>query len=396
MIPEIRRAYNRSFTPEKYEALQADLARSAGSKPGFRICETPLFLSEALSRKLQEAAHEVLAQVTSESYLKESVRAVPKALDVPGEDAHPVFLQIDFALVRGEDGELLPQLIELQGFPSLYGFQWVLEKSFRRCFEAIPEGFTPYFSGLDPESYVDCLKDVIVGDCDPENVVLLEIDPEKQKTRIDFTATEKLTGIPTVSATEVVERGGRLYYRKDGREVPIRRVYNRVIFDEVERKGLDLSHIFQREIDVTWVGHPNWYLKISKFSLPFLRSRYAPKAWFVSDLQGDYPEDLENYVLKPLFSFAGLGVEMGPAPERLRTLPNPADFILQRRVDYAPCVETPDEPAKAEVRMMFAWTDRPRLVNNLVRMSKGKMMGVDFNKEKTWVGASLALHPTGT
>lgn len=395
MIPEIRRAYNRSFTPEKYEALQADLARSAGSKPGFRICETPLFLSEALSRRLQEAAHEVLSQVTSESYLRESARAVPKALDVPGEDAHPVFLQIDFALVRGEDGELLPQLIELQGFPSLYGFQWVLEKSFRRSFEAIPEGFSPYFSGLDPESYVDRLRDVIVGDCDPENVVLLEIDPEKQKTLIDFTATEKLTGISTASATDVIERGGRLYYPKDGREVPIRRVYNRVIFDEVERKGLDLSHIFQRDLDVTWVGHPNWYLKISKFSLPFIRSRYAPKAWFVSDLHGDYPGDLENYVLKPLFSFAGLGVEMGPTAERLRSLPNPADFILQRRVDYAPCVETPDDPAKAEVRMMFAWTDRPRLVNNLVRMSKGKMMGVDFNKEKTWVGASLALHPAG-
>ncbi|HSK77304.1 MAG TPA: toll/interleukin-1 receptor domain-containing protein [Thermoanaerobaculia bacterium] len=393
MIPEIRHAYNRAFTPEKYQALEDDLVRSAGCAPGFRICETPLFLSEALARRLTEAAHEVLAQVTSESYLKESVRAVPPALAVPGEEAHPVFLQIDFALVPGEDGELVPQLIELQGFPSLYGFQWILEKSFRRCFEAIPAGFTPYFSGLGPESYVSCLKDVIVGDCDPENVVLLEIDPEKQKTRIDFTATEKLIGIPTVSATGVVERGGRLYYPKGGREVPIHRVYNRVIFDEVERKGLDLSHIFKRDLDVTWVGHPNWYLRISKFSLPFIESRYAPKAWFVSDLHGEYPQDLENYVLKPLFSFAGLGVEMGPTPERLRALPNPADFILQRKVDYAPCVETPGEPAKAEVRMMFVRTDRPRLVNNLVRMSKGKMMGVDFNKEKTWVGASLAYHP---
>lgn len=393
MIPEIRRAYNRAFTPAKYAALLSDLPRDAGCAPGFRICETPLFLSGPLARRLQEAAHEVLAQVTSESYLKESARAVPKGLDVPGEDAHPVFLQVDFALTRGEDGELMPQLIELQGFPSLYGFQWVLETEFRRHFEAIPESFTPYFSGLGPESYAACLKDVIVGDCDPENVVLLEIDPDHQKTRIDFTTTEKLIGIPTVSATEVVERGGRLYYPKAGREVPIRRVYNRVIFDEVERKGLDLSHIFERDLDVTWVGHPNWYLRISKFSLPFIESRYAPKAWFVSDLRGNYPADLENYVLKPLFSFAGLGVEMGPAPERLRALENPQDFILQRRVDYAPCVETPDDPAKAEVRMMFVWKDRPLLVNNLVRMSKGKMMGVDFNKEKTWVGASLAYHP---
>ena len=211
----------------------------------------------------------------------------------------------------------------------------MLEKEFRRNFEAIPDGFTPYFSGLDPESYVDCLRDVIVGDCDPENAVLLEIDPDHQKTRIDFTTTEKLIGIPTVSATEVIERGGRLYYPKDGREVPIRRVYNRVIFDEVERKGLDLSHIFERDLDVTWVGHPNWYLRISKYSLPFIESRYCPPTWFVSDLE-EYPEDLENYVLKPLFSFAGLGVEMGPppsasAPCRTRELHPPEEGRLRPR-----------------------------------------------------------------
>jgi hypothetical protein len=231
-----------------------------------------------------------------------------------------------------------------------------------------------------------------VAGADPENVVLLEIEPEKQKTRVDFAVTEKLLGIRTVCATRVIERGGRLFYPHGGREVPIERIYNRVIFDEVERKGFDLSHIFRKELDVAWVGHPNWYLKISKFSLPFIDSRYCPRTWFVSDL-AELPEDLESYVLKPLFSFAGLGVEIAPSAERLRSLPNPQDFILQRRVDYAPLVETPDEPAKAEVRMMFVWKDRPRLINNLVRMSKGKMMGVDFNKDRTWIGSSLAYHP---
>jgi hypothetical protein len=392
MHPPVRRAYNAAFTDSGYEALLRELEREAGCAPGFRICETPLFLPEDLTRALVEAAHEMLAAVTSEAYLKEAGRAVPPGLAVPGEDAHTTFLQVDFALARDETGGIVPRLIELQGFPSLYGFQWVLERAFRSSFAAIPADWTPYFSGLDPDSYAACLREVVVGDCDPENVVLLEIEPETQKTRIDFTSTERLLGIATVDALEVVERGGRLFYRRDGREVPIRRIYNRVIFDEVERKGLDLSRIFHRELDVTWVGHPNWYLKISKFALPFLKSRYAPPAWFVSDLP-QIPEDLENYVLKPLFSFAGLGVKMGPSREDLRSLDRPQDFILQRKVDYAACVETPDEPAKAEVRMMFVWKDRPLLVNNLVRMSKGKMMGVDFNRDKTWIGASLAYHP---
>ncbi|HEX9941881.1 MAG TPA: hypothetical protein VGG03_07695 [Thermoanaerobaculia bacterium] len=392
MIPEVRRAYNAAFTQERYEEMLRDLERDAGCPSVFRVSETPIFLPEALTRELVAAAHEVLAQVTSPEYLGQAGRAVPPSLAVPGEERHTAFLQVDFAIARGEDGRLTPQLIELQGFPSLYGFQWLLEREFRSHFPAIPEELTPYFSGLDPETYRQVLREVIVGDCDPENVVLLEVEPEQQKTRIDFAATRQLLGIRTVCATQVIERGGRLFYRDGGREVPIHRVYNRVIFDEVERKGLDLSHVFGRELDVTWVGHPNWYLKISKFSLPFLRSHFCPTAYFVSDLR-ELPEDLENYVLKPLYSFAGLGVEMGPTPERLRSLPDPQDFILQRKVDYAPVVETPDEPAKAEVRMMFVWKDRPLLVNNLVRMSKGRMMGVDFNKDKTWIGASLAYHP---
>jgi hypothetical protein len=392
MIPDLRRAYNAAFTEERYEAMVRDLEQDAGCPSIFRVSETPVFLSAALTRELIEAAHEMLAAVTSEEYLKVADRAVPPALAVPGEEGHTVFLQVDFALVRGEDGNLTPRLIELQGFPSLYGFQWLLEKEFRSHFPAIPEDFTPYFGGVDAETYPAVLRDAIVGDCDPENVVLLEIEPEQQKTRVDFYVTEKLLGIKTVCATDVVARGGKLFYPDGGREVPIHRVYNRVIFDELERKGIDLSHIFRRELDVTWVGHPNWYLKISKFSLPFINSRYCPPASFVSELK-ELPEDLENYVLKPLFSFAGLGVEIGPTAERLRSLRDPEDFILQRKVDYAPAVETPEEPARVEIRMMFLWQDRPRLVNNLIRMSKGRMMGVSFNKDRTWVGSSLAYHP---
>ncbi len=390
MNPDLRRAYNASFTPERYDRLQSWLEAQVDHPVDFRISETPLFLTEELTRELAQAAQEIAETVTSPSYLAQADRSIPPGLAVPNENAHTTFLQVDFAIAHGDDGRLIPQLIELQGFPSLYGFQWLLDQGFREAFD-IPAGLTCYFDGLDELSYIETLRDIVVGDADPETVVLLEIEPEKQKTRADFCVTESLLGVPALDLSEVVERNGRLFYERDGREVPIRRIYNRVIFDELARKGLPVD-LFQRDLDVEWVGHPNWYFKISKFSLPFLKSRYAPPAWFLSDLN-ELPADLESYVLKPLYSFAGLGVELGPSAERLRGIADPENYVLQRRIEYAPCVETPDVPAKAEVRMMFVWKDRLRLINNLVRMSKGKMMGVDFNKERTWVGASLAYHP---
>lgn len=395
MVPELRRAYNAAFTEERYLGMLRDLEAEVGFPIDFRVSETPLFLTEEVTGELQRAAVEIMGAVTSQEYLQHADRAVPPGLAVPGEDAHPVFLQVDFALARDEKGKVVPRLIELQGFPSLYGFQWLLDRGFRGRFD-IPSSVTPYFSGLDETTYQDCLREVIVGDCDPEQVILLEIDPEHQKTRCDFAVTESLLGIATICPREVREQGGRLIYERDGRDVPIRRIYNRVIFDELERKGLRFNHLFGREIrdlGAEWVGHPNWYLKISKYCLPFLDTSYAPEAHFLSEIP-EIPGDLENWVLKPLYSFAGLGVELGPSPERLRSITNPGDYLLQRKVEYAPVVETPDGPAKAEVRMMFAWKDgRHQLINNLVRMSKGKMMGVDFNKDKTWIGASLAYHP---
>jgi hypothetical protein len=390
-----RKVYNAAFTAERYRDLLELLESEAGFTPDFRISETPVFLDEDLTRELVRAAWEIAEAVTDPAYLAQTDRAIPPGCLVPGQDAHTAFLQVDFALAQGEDGRVTPRLIELQGFPSLYAFQWLLERAFRQT-HGIPENLTPYFEGLDPQSYGACLRELIVDGADPETVVLLEIEPEKQKTRIDFACTERLLGVTTVGLSEVIERAGRLYYQRDGRDVPIHRIYNRVIFDELERRGL-ATDLFRREHeDVTWVGHPNWYFRISKFSLPFLRSRYAPQAWFLSDFlkqSEDLPADLENYVLKPLYSFAGLGVELGPTAERLRAIEKPENFILQRKVEYAAAIETLDVPAKAEVRMMFIWKDRLRLINNLVRMSKGRMMGVDFNKDKTWVGGSLAYHP---
>lgn len=392
MNSQYRKPFNAAFTEEGYRQVLDHLTAEAGFPTPFRISETPIFLTEALGRRLVEASHEILASLRTPEYLRLAERAIPEGSQVPGDEGHTAFLQIDFALARGAGGEVVPQLIELQGFPSLYGFQWLLDVAYRRSYDLPPE-LLPYFSGLDEHTYPEALRDVIVAEEDPETVVLMEIEPEEQKTRVDFVMTEKLVGIRTVCATKVIERGGKLFYDRDGREVPIRRIYNRVIFDELERKGIALDHLFGRELDVTWVGHPDWFWKISKFSLPFLGGRpYSPACSFVSDLE-KYPDDLENYVLKPLYSFAGLGVELDVTAERLRSLDRPESYILQKKIDYAPCIETPDGPAKAEVRMMYAWKDEPRLINNLVRMTKGKMVGVDFNKDKTWIGASVAYHP---
>jgi hypothetical protein len=392
MDPALRRAFNAAFSEEKYQAVVRQLDAELGFPVAFRISETPIFLTPELTAELAAAAQEIVAAVTAPEYLAPAERAVPPELAVPGAEGRPPFVQVDFALAEGEGGRIEPRLIELQAFPSLYAFQWLLDRVYREHYD-IPPGLASYFDGLDHDGYAARLREAIVGDCDPEEVVLLEIEPERQKTRPDFAATERLLGVRSVDVREVAERGGRLSYRRDGREVPIRRLYNRVIFDELVRRGLPREPLFTDPLDVTWVGHPNWYFRISKFSLPFLRSRYAPRAHFVSDLAAP-PDDLGDYVLKPLYSFAGLGVELDVTPERLAALPRPAEWILQRKVLYAPAIETPDGPAKAEVRMMFLDAgDHLRLVNSLVRMSKGAMMGVNFNKAKTWVGASVAYHP---
>ncbi len=316
--------------------------------------------------------------------------AIPKGLNVPNEDEHPLFLQIDFAITKDENYHCFPKLIELQGFPSLYGFQYFISKKIKEHFD-IPNDFTPYFSGLTSNSYSKKFKEAILKDKNPENVVLLEIHPERQKTRIDFAATEELTGIKTVCLTKIKKKNKQLFYEQDGKDIRIERIYNRVIFDELNRTGTKYNFDLTDELDVEWAGHPNWFFKISKHSLPSLKGKYVPRCYFLNEIDA-YPPDLHNYVLKPLYSFAGMGVEVDLTKEKLDKIKNRENYILQHKIEYAPVIETPDDFSKVEIRMMFIWDKKPMLVNNLVRMSKGKMMGVDYNKNKTWVGSNSAFH----
>lgn len=390
MIPSLREQFNTQFTEAKYQEFLRALAAAAGTKIDFRVCETPVFLPKSLLREMQQAAMEIISQLNTPDYLRESVRAVPELYRVPNEDAHPLFVQVDFAITRDENGKLAPKLIELQGFPSLYGFQIVLTQTFQRAYNLSHLEYL--LNGITFARYVDLLKHALLGNHDPENVVLMEIDPEKQKTACDFVCTERFTGVRPVNITEIKKRGKKLFYLKNGKEIPIHRVYNRVIVDEFVKKNIACNFDFRDELEVEWAGHPNWYFRMSKFSLPHLRHPAVPRAYFLDQL-ARYPQPLENYVLKPLFSFAGSGVKIDVTPADLDAVP-PADrpfYLLQEKIEYGPVIKTPDAASKVEVRMMFLWLNEPVPVTTLARLSQGKMLGVDFNKNKTWVGASCCL-----
>jgi len=396
MISALRQAYNAAFTAERYAAFQRHLARAVYWPVDFRVAETPLFFDEHATRALVAAADDIARQLATPAFRAHAKTAIPKGLEVPKETEWPHFLCVDFALCHDAQGRVLPQLIELQGFPTVACWQVLLANSYRRHFTGIPADFTPYFGGLDEEGYLAALREAMVGDCLPENTVLLEITPGEQKTRVDFACTHAYLGVRPMCLSKVKKRGRELFYFSGGREVRIERIFNRVIFDELQRKpDFKAGFSFADDLDVQWAGHPNWYFRISKHTLPFLRSPYVPDCRFVSQLGGNIPADLENYVLKPLYSFAGLGVDIAPTREKIAALPDPGEWLLQRKVAYAPVLQTPDGPAKAEVRLLFAGdgSAMPRLVNNLVRLTKGAMHGVDYNKGKTWVGASAGFHP---
>lgn len=389
MIPELRKKYNEEFSNFSYRKFLSDLNTSVRWPSDFRVAETPVFFPEEFTEELLNAGELITGALQSDGFRKHSANAVPGEFNVKGENNHPLFLQLDYAVCIDENKKLVPRLIELQGFPSLYGYQYLLGKKIMQHFN-IPRNFSPYFRGLDEASYLEMLKRTITGNKDPENVILMEIDPANQKTRIDFAETERITGIRTVDIKDIYQTGKSLYHRLNGREINIDRIYNRVIFDELDRRKTGINFNIFGDLDVEWAGHPNWFFRISKHSLPYLKNKYNPDCFFLNELD-NYPDDLENYVLKPLYSFAGHGVEIDLNVQFLDNISNRKNYILQRKIDYAKVIETPDEKARVEIRMMYLWEDQPVPVNNIARISKGKMMGVDYNKNKSWVGSSIAF-----
>ena len=391
MHPESRKEFNASFNENVYDQFIKAIDLDFPGELDFRIAETPVFIPSELKQNLLLACEGIIDTLLSPDFIDKTERAVPQEQKVPNENGHTSFLAIDFAVCRTETGELVPQLIELQGFPSLYGYQAYLSETFPKHF-SVPANFKYQLNTNSYQEYVDSLRDLIVAGEDPEQVILLEIFPEKQKTRIDFAITEAMIGVRAVCYTKLIREGRKLYYEKDGRKIQIKRIYNRLIFDDLAKyKDLETSYKFTDDVDVIWVGHPNWFFRISKFALPLLKSRFVPETRFVSDYNGLFPSDLENYVLKPLFSFAGSGVKIHVTEEMLACIPDPENYILQKKVIYEPVIQAPDGLVKCEIRMMYGWpdnADRPELMISLSRLSRGEMIGVDFNKNFTWVGGS--------
>lgn len=370
MIHSIRRLFNEGLTDERYRELLDSINRAHGSAVKFRVAETPIFVDKFLGAKIFEACDDVVDTICRPDFKALTEPALPSGFRVPGEGERTLCLLVDLGICRGEDGGLEPRIIEIQGVPSLYCWESLLEESWRRTWP-IPEGFRALFGGLTRESYLDLLRRAFVGDHDPENVVLLEIEPNEQGTHIDFLCTERDLGVRPVCISEVVRRGRNLFYVKDGRTIPIERIYNRVIYDEwIRRQDLRCQFRLTEEVDVEWAGHPHWYFRISKFTLPFIQSDYLPESRFLHEVEA-VPHDLDNFVLKPLYSFSGDGVVFNVTPEDLARVGSERGHLLQRKVHYAPAIQAPDGGVKAEIRILYLWQEglsRPTPVVNLARI----------------------------
>ena len=393
MIPELRKQFNENFTPEIYQQFLKDLNSKHPGAIEFRVAETPIFIPKEFTKKIIDACESIVDVIVDPGFKKLTDRAIPKKENVPNENDHTDFIAFDFGICENEAGELEPQLIEMQGFPTLFAFEVYYPEVIERHFN-IPKNFTPYLNGYTAETYTEFLKEIILGGHPAENVILLELRPHEQKTRIDFYCTQDYLHIPIVCLTELEQEGRKLFYRKDGERIQIKRIYNRIIFDELIQIKDSLGDVVDitQPFDVEWAPHPNWFYRISKFTLPFIESPYVPQTFFLNEVT-QLPDNLENFVLKPLFSFAGQGVIIDVTREDVDNIKDPENWILQRKVKYASIIETPDVNAKAEIRIFYFWKKgeaRPVPTNNLARLSKGKMIGVRYNMDKEWVGGSVA------
>ena len=400
MLQPYRDQFNAHFTPSQYSDLLRRLNRLTRTNVEFRVAETPCFFPQSLLDELAQTGAALTHQLLDNpAYREASNQTIPDRYNVPNENPQPNFMTVDFGLVRNADGTLAPKLVELQAFPSIFGYQDILTQQYIECF-GLDVGLQRHLGGLNERTYWQLLRQVIVGAHDPENVVLLEIDPEHQKTLPDFHVYEDRLHIATVDIAKLRKHGNRLFYQRDGRETPIHRIYNRAIVDELQRKNIQLPFDYRDALDVEWAGHPNWYFRISKFSLPYLNHPSVPKAVFLDDwfahrnLEG-LPTEREKLLLKPLYSFAGKGIQFAPADAELNAIPVDERhlYLLQERVAFEPVIDTPHGPTQAEIRIMYLWPDGGRLqpAIALVRLGRGLMMGVDHNRDRQWVGGSAAL-----
>lgn len=397
MHQDFRYTFNNHFSNENYQSLIASVHKDFPGVLDFRIAETPVFLTDDFIEKCRSAGEEIIDFIIQPDFKKNTEKAIPIGMFTPNEDDCPQLLSIDFAISQNEMGELTPYLIELQGFATLFNYQSYLADKYITHFN-LPDTLTPYFNGLEREDYLSLLEKTLLASLPPEEVILLELFPDKQKTRIDFVLAKEHFGIETVCLTKIVKKDRNLFYQKNGKLQKISRIYNRVILDELATyKDLDLSFHFTEEVDVSWVSHPNWFFRISKYLLPLLSGKYIPESYFLSDYDLQ-KSAIDQYVLKPLYSFAGSGVDLHPTKEKLYNILEKDQYLMQRKINYEPVIESLDGKVKAEVRLMYLWDktkSRPTLATNITRLSRGEMIGVRYNHSFDWVGGTIGFSQKG-
>jgi len=401
MDADLRARFNALWNEKLARRVKRDAERRLNCTIPFPVAETPLFLSGDVLDRFAGAAREVMEQISQPGFIASMERFVPPTAKGPGRGPLPQFAVIDFAVAADADGTLVPRLIELQGFPSLYGFQIMLADVWATNLarqKGMPDQWRLFFGGFDRNRALAMLDRALLHGHDPEEVVLLDLDVHFQKTFPDFAAIRHWFGIDHVSPGDLIREGDRLFRDVDGERVQVKRVFQRIIFDELDRKKTKMPFGWHEFVDVEWAPHPAWYFLWSKTSLIRIDHPSVPRATLLSELER-IPDDLDRYVLKPLHSFAGSGVNVEPTRADLDAVPEAQrdGWMLQEKVEYAPAIRMPDGGGvKAEVRMMFVRPEEDEkmtLLLNLVRLSRGKMIGVDFNKDMPWTGASVGIWP---
>ena len=401
MIASIRQKFNAAFTEEVYQNYLASLNTPFPGALDFSVAETPIFINKDFTEKVLATGDYVNQVIQSNSFKSITDPSLKNVPLFPNETALPQCIVMDFAIAMNDKNEIVPALIELQGFPSLFAYEILQDECIRKTY-TIAEGYSPYLNGYTKEKYMLHLESILKGDTlkhSNKHTVLLEILPHQQKTRIDFYCTEKYFNIPIVCITEIFVEGNNIFYERAGQKIKIDRIYNRIVLDELKNQTKEIQDkgaLLWSNLDIEWVTHPHHFFRISKYLLPFLKHPFIPKTQFVDQLKV-IPTALDKYILKPLFSFAGQGVIIDISAEDISNIKDPSGWILQEKVEYANCIETPTGPAKAELRLYYFWDEAKKeyiATMNLSRLSKGKMIGVNYNKTATWVGGSLAYFET--
>ena len=397
MIPAIRAAFNEQFTEAKYQQYLAILKEPFKDPIPFRIAETPVFIDRFFKAQLMEVGDYICEFITAPSFPSKTSDAIPKGLHIPNEAALPECIVIDFAIAEGQEGKMMPQLIELQGFPSLFAFELLQAQALEKVYH-LPKNFSPFLNGYTQQTYFDFFKSMVLGE-KAKHTILLEIKPYEQKTRPDLMLTEAWLNVPIVCLSQIYLKDKSLFYQNNGIEFQIERIYNRVVYDELMQQSTNFKKQFkllEQAENIDWVNHPNHFFRISKFILPLLSHPFIPEAYLLADWKNNQigtALNLTEYICKPLFSFGGQGVMLDPTIDTINAINDPENWILQKKVTYAAAIETPSGPSKAEIRLFYFWDKqigRYVATNNLTRISKGPMIGVSYNNTATWIGGSIS------